>query len=330
MTAAKLIFMGTPDYAVPSLDALLAVDFPIAAVYCQPPRPAGRGKKSRASPVQRRAEAAGLAVRTPVSLKDAQQQQEFAALGADLCIVVAYGLILPQAVLDTPRLGCINAHASLLPRWRGAAPIQRAIMAGDEETGVSIMQMDAGLDTGPVLRRESTPIDGECDAGELHDHLADISGRLLVEMADELCRGVAPAPVPQGEGASYAAKIDKAEARLDWRLGALELARRVRALSPHPGAWFSHGEARIKLAQAAAFSYDGAAPPGTVLRGDGLLLGQSGLLPGQSGLAVVCGGGTVLDLKRLQRAGKGVLDVAEFLRGHDLAAGEVLPCPATS
>ncbi len=330
MTAAKLIFMGTPDYAVPSLDALLAADYSIAAVYCQPPRPAGRGKKPRASPVQRRAEAAGLKVRMPVSLKDAQQQQEFAALGADLCIVIAYGLILPQAVLDAPRLGCINAHASLLPRWRGAAPIQRAIMAGDGETGVSIMQMDAGLDTGPVLRRESTPIDATCDAGDLHDRLAEISGRLLVELADERCRGVAPTPVPQGEGASYAAKIDKAEARLDWRLKAPELARRVRALSPYPGAWFSHGAERIKLAQAAPSSYDSAEQPGTVLRADRLLLSQSGLLSGQSDLAVVCGGGTVLDLKRLQRAGKGVLDAAEFLRGHDLAAGEVLACPATN
>jgi len=314
--AAKLIFMGTPDYAVPALDALMAADFDLKAVYCQPPRPAGRGKKPRMSPVQRRAEAAGLPVRMPVSLKDEAQQQEFAALEADLCVVIAYGLILPPAVLDAPRLGCINAHASLLPRWRGAAPIQRAIMAGDTETGVSIMQMDAGLDTGPVLRREATGIDADCDAGELHDRLADMSGRLLMEVAAELCRGEAPVAVPQGDGASYAAKVDKAEARLDWRLGAPELALKVRGLSPHPGAWFEHGGARIKLRQAVALSYDGAAEPGTVLR--------------QDGLAVVCGGATALGLTRLQRAGKGVLQAVEFLRGHDMAAGEILVCRATS
>ncbi len=316
MAAAKIIFMGTPDYAVPALDAILAVDFDIAAVYCQPPRPAGRGKKPQASPVQRRAEAAGLKVRVPVSLKDPGQQQEFAALAADLCIVIAYGLILPEAVLAAPRLGCINAHASLLPRWRGAAPIQRAIMAGDAETGVSIMQMDAGLDTGPVLRQESTPIDATCDAGELYDRLAQLSGRMLVEVAGELCRGVAPAPAPQGAGESYAAKIDKAEARLDWCQSAPELALLVRSLSPHPGAWFEHNGARIKLRQAAALPYQGAAPPGTVLR--------------QDGLAVVCGGATALGLIRLQRAGKGVLDGEDFLRGHDMVAGEILACGATS
>ena len=314
--AAKLIFMGTPDYAVPALDALVAADFDIAAVYCQPPRPAGRGKKPQASAVQRRAEALGLEVRMPISLKDEAQQQEFAALGADLAVVVAYGLILPPAVLDAPRLGCINAHASLLPRWRGAAPIQRAIMAGDTETGVSIMQMDAGLDTGPVLRQERTPIDADCDAGGLHDRLADISARLLAEIAAELCRGEAPAPVSQDDGASYAAKIDKAEARLDWRLAAPELALKVRGLSPHPGAWFEHNGERIKLRQAAVLPYDGAAESGTVLR--------------EGGLAVVCGGGTALSLMRLQRAGKGVLAAVEFLRGHDMAAGEILPCHATS
>ena len=316
MAAAKLIFMGTPDYAVPALDALVAADFDIAAAYCQPPRPAGRGKKPRHSAVQRRAEVLGLELRMPVSLKDEQQQREFAALDADLSIVIAYGLILPEAVLAAPRLGCINAHASLLPRWRGAAPIQRALMAGDEETGVSIMQMDAGLDTGPVLRQESVTIGADCDAGELHDRLAALSGDLLVEVVDELCRGVAPPPKPQDEGASYAAKIDKAEARLDWRLNAPELARLVRALSPHPGAWFQHGEARIKLRQAKALPYDGAAEPGTILHRDGL--------------AVVCGGGSALGLMRLQRAGKGVLGAADFLRGHDMAAGEILACRATN
>jgi len=308
--------MGTPDYAVPALDALLTADFEIAAVYCQPPRPAGRGKQPRPAAVQRRAEAAGLAVRMPVSLKDRRQQADFAALDADLCVVVAYGLILPPAVLGTPRLGCINAHASLLPRWRAPAPIHRAIMAGDRETGVSIMQMDAGLDTGPVLRQAGLAIDEAWDAGELHDRLAALSGCLLVDMAGELCRGAAPTPTPQDGEATYAGKIDKAEARLDWRRGAPELARRVRALSPHPGAWFVHGEARIKLRAARVFPYNGSAPPGTVLR-DG-------------GLAVVCGDGTALGLMRLQRAGKSVLDPAEFLRGHDMAAGDILACRATN
>lgn len=321
MAAPRLIFMGTPDYAVPALEALLAAEFQIAAVYCQPPRPAGRGKQPRPSAVQRRAEAAGLMVRTPVSLKGPDQQQEFAALDADICVVIAYGLILPKAVLVAPRLGCINAHASLLPRWRGAAPIQRAIMAGDKVTGVCIMQMDAGLDTGAVLRAAREPIDEDCDAGQLHDRLATLSARLLTEVASELCRGGALTAEPQDEnaGISYAAKIDKAEARLDWREDAEPLAHRVRALSPYPGAWFLHGEERIKLRAATALPYAGDAAAGTVLRNIGPF-----------DVAVACGSGTALGLVKLQRAGKGVLDAAEFLRGHELAAGEVLPCPAIS
>ena len=311
----KLIFMGTPDYAVPALDALLAAGFPIAAVYCQPPRPAGRGKKLRPSPVQRRAEATGLEVRMPVSLKDPAEQQAFAAYEADLCVVIAYGLILPKPVLVAPRLGCINAHASLLPRWRGAAPIQRAIMAGDRETGVCIMQMDEGLDTGPVLRWESLAIDAACNGGELHDRLAALSATLLAETADQLCRGTAPAPMMQYGEASYAAKIDKAETRLDWHRPADELVNLVRALSPAPGAWFLHGENRIKLLAAHATAGAGAAP-GTVLAGDGLL--------------VACGEGTALQLERLQRAGKGAMAVADFLRGHAVQPEEILPCPATS
>jgi len=316
MAANTIIFMGTPDYAVPSLDALLAAGFPIAAAYCQPPRPAGRGKKPRPTAVQRRAEAAGLNVQMPVSLKEEAQQRAFAAFNADLCVVVAYGLILPPALLQAPRLGCINAHASLLPRWRGAAPIQRALMAGDTETGVSIMQMDEGLDTGPVLGQAKVTIDANCDAGQLHDRLAALSAGLLTEIANELCRGTAPEAVEQGDGASYAAKIDKAESRLDWTRPAPELANLVRALSPAPGAWFQHGAARIKLLAARAQSHDGAEAPGTVLAGDGF--------------SVVCGGGTALRFVRLQRAGKSVLATAEFLRGHAIAAGETLPCPATS
>ncbi|MDP6817825.1 MAG: methionyl-tRNA formyltransferase [Alphaproteobacteria bacterium] len=319
MAAKTLIFMGTPDYAVASLDALLAAGYQIGAVYCQPPRPAGRGKRVRPSAVQRRAEAAGLDLRMPVSLKDGAEQRALAALQADLAIVVAYGLILPPAVLAAPRLGCINAHASLLPRWRGAAPIQRAIMAGDSETGVSIMRMDEGLDTGPLLRQARLTIEADCDAGQLHDRLAALSASLLVEVAGELCRGEAPPATAQGAGASYAAKIDKAETRLDWNRPAPELANLVRALSPAPGAWFEHRGARIKLLAAQTEAHDGFEPPGTVLGVDG-----------DGGLIVACGHATSLHLLRLQRAGKGVLAAAEFLRGHAIAAGETLPCRATS
>ena len=316
MAANTLIFMGTPDYAVPSLDALLATGFPVAAVYCQPPRPAGRGKQPRPTAVQRRAEAAGLEVHMPVTLKDEAEQRVFMVIKADICIVVAYGLILPPALLHAPRLGCVNAHASLLPRWRGAAPIQRAIMAGDSETGVSIMQMDEGLDTGPVLRQAKLAIDADCDAGQLHDRLAALSAGLITEVAGELCRGEAPAPVQQAAGASYAAKIDKAETRLDWTRPAPEVANLVRALSPVPGAWFQHGTARIKLLAAQALTPDIVEAPGIVLDGDGFI--------------VACGGGTALRLLRLKRAGKSGLAAAEFLRGHAINAGETLLCRATS
>ena len=316
MAANPLIFMGTPDYAVPSLDALLMAGFPIAAVYCQPPRPAGRGKQLRPTAVQRRAEAVGLDVHMPVTLKGQTEQRVFTEIRAELCIVVAYGLILPPVVLHSPRLGCINAHASLLPRWRGAAPIQRAIMAGDRETGVSIIQMDEGLDTGPVLRKAKLAIEEDFDAGQLHDRLAVLSAGLITEVAGELCRGEAPTPEQQADGASYAAKIHKAETWLDWTRPAPELANLVRALSPVPGAGFQHGTTRIKLLAAQALKPGVVDAPGTVLDGDGLV--------------VACGGGTALRLQRLQRAGKNVLTAAEFLRGHTLAAGETLPCPATS
>ena len=313
--ANKIIFMGTPDYAVPALKMLLAEGFPIAAVYCQPPRPAGRGKKLRLSPVQRCSEAAGLKVRMPLSLKGKAEQREFAAFRADLCVVIAYGLILPKVVLEAPRLGCINAHASLLPRWRGAAPIQRAIMAGDTETGVCIMQMDEGLDTGPVLRREHLSIDAQYDGGEMHDRLAKLSAILLAETADQRCHGTAPAPVAQSGKASYAAKIDKAETRLDWSRPANELANLVRAFSPAPGVWFLHGEDRIKLLAAQATGAMNA-PPGKVLAGDGLI--------------VACGEGTTLRLTYMQRPSKGAMAAAEFLRGYAILPGEILPCPAIS
>lgn len=240
----RVIFMGTPAFAVPVLDALIDAGHEIAAVYCQPPRPAGRGQKPRPSPVEARAEALCLPLRMPLSLKEAAEQQAFAALGADVAVVVAYGLILPQAVLDAPRLGCLNIHASLLPRWRGAAPIHRAILAGDAETGVAIMRMEAGLDTGPVLLREAVMIGAQETTGALHDRLSGLGARLIVEALDRLDT---LRPVPQAKtGVSYAAKIDKAEARVDWRRPAVEVDRLIRGLAPFPGAWCEMGGARVK------------------------------------------------------------------------------------
>ncbi len=292
----RIIFMGTPDFSVPVLDALVDAGHDIACVYCQPPRPAGRGKKDRPSPVQARAEALGLEVRHPVSLKGADEQAAFAALGADLAVVVAYGLILPQAVLDAPRLGCLNIHASLLPRWRGAAPIHRAIMAGDAETGVCIMQMEAGLDTGPVLRREATPIGAEETTGGLHDRLSAMGAELIVQVVADLPLPAVPQPA---EGVSYAAKIDKAEARVDWTRPATEVDRLIRGLSPFPGAWCDVAGERVKLLGARVA--DGAGAPGQVLEG----------------FTIACGTGAVA-ITMAQRAGKKAMPVAEVLKGLDL------------
>ena len=230
----RLVFMGTPDFAVAALDALVAAGHEIACAWTQPPRPGGRGQKPRPSPVEARATALGIPVRTPANLRDPADRAAFADLGADVAVVVAYGLILPRAVLDAPARGCLNIHASLLPRWRGAAPIQRALMAGDAETGVAIMAMEAGLDTGPVLLSEALPIGPEDTAGSLHDRLAGLGARLVVAALDGLDRLV---PVPQPEaGVTYAAKIDKAEARIDWTRPAVEVDRRIRGLAPFPGA----------------------------------------------------------------------------------------------
>ena len=237
----RLIFMGTPDFSVPALDALVGAGHEIACVYTQPPRPGGRGQRSRPSPVQARAEALGLAVRSPASLRDPGEQAAFAALGAEVAVVVAYGLILPKAMLAAPARGCLNIHASLLPRWRGAAPIQRAVMAGDARTGVSIMAMEAGLDTGPVLLDAAVEIGPEDTAGDLHDRLAALGARLIVEALDRIDELTA-APQPEA-GVSYAAKIDKAEARIDWSRPAVEVDRRIRGLSPFPGAWTEIGGA---------------------------------------------------------------------------------------
>ena len=300
----RIVFMGTPDFAVPALEALIAAGHEVACVYCQPPRPAGRGKKDRPTPVHARAEALGLKVRHPVSLRDATAQAEFAALGADVAVVVAYGLILPQAVLDAPRLGCVNIHASLLPRWRGAAPIHRAIMAGDAETGVCIMRMEAGLDTGPVLLRGRTAIGAEETTGELHDRLARMGADLVVEALAGL-ETLVPEPQPD-EGVTYAQKIDKAEARIDWSRPAVEMDRLIRGLSPFPGAWTWIGGERVKLL--ASRMGEGRGAPGEVL---------------DDALSVACGQGAV-QLLRLQRAGRGAQDREAFLRGMPVPPGTVL------
>jgi methionyl-tRNA formyltransferase len=299
----RVIFMGSPDFSVPVLDALVEAGHEIACVYCQPPRPAGRGHKDRPTPVQARAEALGLPVRHPKSLKSQEAQAEFAALDADVAVVVAYGLILPQPVLDAPRHGCLNIHASLLPRWRGAAPIHRAVLAGDRETGVCIMQMEAGLDTGPVLLREATPITEADTTGALHDRLSAMGAKLIVEALDRLDT-LAPEPQPEA-GVTYAAKIDKAEAAIDWSQPAETVARQIRGLSPFPGAWTLHGDDRLKLLDARAVPGEGA--PGTVL----------------DGFTVACGEGAV-EVLRAQRAGKGPQETETFLRGHPLPKGTKL------
>jgi methionyl-tRNA formyltransferase len=292
----RVIFMGTPDFSVPVLDALVEAGHDVVAAYCQPPRPAGRGKKDRPSPVQARAEALGIEVRHPVSIKGPQELADFAALEADIAVVVAYGLILPQAVLDAPKWGCLNIHASLLPRWRGAAPIHRAILAGDAETGVCIMQMEAGLDTGPVLSRESFAIGDEETTGELHDRLSALGARMIV---DALARDDVMAVSQDAEGVTYAAKIDKAEARVDWNLSAAQVSAHIRGLSPFPGAWIEVAGERVKLLGARVVDGSGAA--GAVL----------------DGFTVACGEGAV-DITRAQRAGKKPMDAAEVLKGLTL------------
>jgi len=300
----RLIFMGTPEFSVPVLDALVQAGHDIRAVYCQPPRPAGRGKKPRPSPVQQRAETLGLLVRHPVSLKHPDTQEEFAELEAEAAVVVAYGLILPQAILDAPQQGCLNIHASLLPRWRGAAPIHRAIMAGDAKTGVCIMQMEAGLDTGPVLLCEETKIGAAETTAELHDRLSDM-GALAINKALAQLTDLRPQAQPE-EGVTYAAKIDKSEARIDWTRPAVEVDRLIRGLSPFPGAWFEVDGQRIKVLGSVLDEGTGAA--GEVL---------------SDNLRVACGAGA-LRLTRLQRAGKGAQDADVFQRGAHIAVGTQL------
>ena len=295
----RVIFMGTPEFSVPVLDALHGAH-EVVCVYCQPPRPAGRGQQDRPSPVQARAVQLGLPVRHPLRLRDPAQHQAFADLRADVAVVVAYGLILPQPVLDAPRHGCVNIHASLLPRWRGAAPIHRAVMAGDAQTGVCIMQMEAGLDTGPVLLREATPIGPQDTTGALHDRLSTMGARLILSALDRL-DSLTPAPQP-AEGVTYAAKIDKAEARIDWTAPAETIARQVRGLSPFPGAWCESPTGRLKLLNAVATAGEGA--PGQVL----------------DGLTVACGSGA-LRILRAQREGKRPAEADDLQRGLDWPQG---------
>ncbi len=289
----KIIFMGTPEFSVPVLEAL-AQQHEILCVYSQPPRPAGRGKELRKTPVHARAEALGLTVRTPVSLRGEDAAKAVADLGADVAVVVAYGLILPQAVLDAPRLGCLNIHASLLPRWRGAAPIHRAILAGDAETGICIMQMEAGLDTGPVLLREATAIGAGETTAELHDRLSGMGARLIGVALDRLGE-LTPVPQPE-DGVTYAAKIDKAEARVDWTRPAVQVDRQIRGLSPFPGAWVPVGGERVKLLRSRLAA--GTGTPGQVL----------------GGFTIACGEGAV-EVLEAQREGKRPMPAAEVLKG---------------
>ncbi len=313
----RIIFMGTPDFAVPTLVALAGFGHEIVAVYTQPPRPGGRrGLEPVKSPVHRQAEVFGIPVHTPVSLKDPQEQAAFAALDADVAVVVAYGLLLPLAVLEGTRLGCYNGHASLLPQWRGAAPIQRAIMAGDSETGIGIMKMDVGLDTGPVAMEERVAIAPDMTAGELHDQLMGIGADLMQRAMAALERdSLTLTPQPE-DGVAYADKISKAETRIDFSQPADDVHNHIRGLSPFPGAWcemvLKGRPERVKVLRSQRAEAQGA--PGTIVDSD---------------LTVACGEGGVR-LIQLQKAGGKALEAAEFLRGNPIEPGTVLECPATS
>ena len=306
----RIVFAGTPDFAVPSLRALNHAGHAVVAVYCQPDRPAGRGLKSRVCPVKTTAETLGLEVRQPRSLRSADVQSALKALNADLMVVAAYGLILPEPVLTTPRLGCVNVHASLLPRWRGAAPIQRALLAGDDASGISIMQMDQGLDTGPVLSRMEVPIGPEMTGGELHDVLADTGAALLISVLENMSRGPVQGVAQSEQGACYAAKIGKAEARIDWRRPAVEIERQVRAFDPWPVAFCEHNGRPLRIWHARALEASASKAPGHVLA------------EGREGIDVSCGKG-MLRITRLQLPGKRPVDSQAFLNGHRLI-GSVL------
>lgn len=305
--------MGTPDFAAASLDTILESPHQVVCVYTQPPRPSGRGQRTTLSAVHKLADKHGIPVRHPTSLKDPAAAADFAALDADIAVVAAYGLILPPAILAAPRLGCINIHASLLPRWRGAAPIQHAILAGDTESGITIMQMDAGLDTGDILTSRTLPITNDTTAETLHDALAALGADMITPAMDALAaRSLLPQPQPE-DGACYAAKLSRADGALDWNKSADALVRQVRALSPWPGAWFQLGDQRIKLLAAEAIEdTPPESPPGKVL---------------DDALTIACGSGA-LRLIEVQRPGKPATTGDAFLRGVTLCTGDILPSSA--
>jgi len=303
----RLVFMGTPDFSVSALQALIKAGHDVVAVYSQPPRKSGRGQKLTPTPVHAFATSQGIDVRTPVSLKNVDEQRAFDALNADAAVVVAYGLILPGAILDAPKLGCFNIHASLLPRWRGAAPIQRAIEAGDQQTGVTIMQMDEGLDTGPMLMKESIDIDDDMNAQDLHDLLSDLGARLIVETLSRVSAGRIEAEVQPQDGVTYARKIDKVETRIDWTRSAVDLAAQVRGLFPMM--WFERDGQRVRVLAARPEQGSGGDGAGQTLDED---------------LLVACGTGahkSALRVVRVQPAGKGAMDAGAYLRGYPLKAG---------
>ena len=298
----RIIFMGSPDFAVPSLDALVEAGHEVVAAYCQPPRPAGRGKAERKTAVHERAEQLGIEVRTPRTLRDEEEQARFRTLDADIAVVAAYGLILPRPILEAPKGGCINVHASLLPRWRGAAPIQRAILAGDEVTGVTIMRMEEGLDTGPMLLKREIEVDHK-NAGQVTEELAILGATALIEWLE---KPTTPEPQPE-EGITYAKKIDKAEARIDWTARAEQIERQVRAFNPAPGAWFEANGERLKLLEAVV-GHDASGEPGKVL---------------DDCLNIACGDGYIRPLK-VQRAGRGAMTPGELLRGFPIPKGTIV------
>jgi methionyl-tRNA formyltransferase len=298
----RIVFMGSPDFAVPSLNALVEAGHDVVAVYAQPPRPAGRGKAERKTAVHERAEALGIEVRTPRTLRDAEEQARFRALDADLAVVAAYGLILPREILEAPKGGCVNVHASLLPRWRGAAPIQRAILAGDELSGVTIMRMDEGLDTGPMLLSRELDIRGK-NAGQVTGELAELGAQALI---DWLEHPTPPQPQPD-DGVTYASKIEKAEARIDWSKPAEEITRQVRAFNPVPGAWFEANGERVKLLEAIEGT-DASGKPGEML---------------DDSLNIAAGEGYVRPLL-VQRAGRSAMSPGELLRGFAIPKGTIL------
>jgi len=316
MTAPlRIAFMGSPDFAVPTLAALIEAGHEIVCAYSQPPKPAGRGKKLRPTPVHQWAEARDIPVRTPKSLKSDEAQADFAALNLDVAVVVAYGLILPQAVLDAPRFGCVNLHGSLLPRWRGAAPIQRAVMAGDTETGVQAMMMEAGLDTGPVLLTARTPITTTDTAGSVHDRLADLGAELMPRAVAALADG-SLTPTPQSEdGVTYASKLGSSDQRIDWTASAAHIDCQIRGLSPFPGAWCEWtppGEdtaLRLKIQMSAREETAAQGQPGQVL---------------DDALLIACGDGGAVRLLKLQKPGGKPMAAADFLRGLPIAPGTVL------